>query len=571
MKKISMAIMWIALFATTSAAEKETVIKSSIKKVTVYTKGAQIQRRASYSVSQGITTLVIEGVSPNIDPNSLQVQASGEIIILDSKYSIFYPQLEPVLNPKNGIPPKVLREISLLQDSIFNINFDLSEIQYQIDVLNSEKRIIENNGTIKGEGKVNDSIPLLADAIAFYHKKMLELNGQLLKLNRSKQLNTRSHGRMNTRLAKLHNYNENNNFISRPTKPPVHQVKITISAKASATGSLKLSYLVNNAGWTPSYDLRSSAADSKINLSYKAQVHQNTGIDWEGVNLSLSTNNPYANKTKPTLSPWYLDYHSYRNTDYNEYNQSSKAEIITGGATMDLKNSKKRINDLEMDEDIYDAMTASKFTTMIEHLISVEYEIDLPYSIKSDNLENMVLVSIKDLNTEYMHYAIPKMDLSVYMVARITALGDLNLVPGKANLFHDGAYLGTTYIDPNTMNDTLDLSLGKDPNLIMKRTLLKSESKQKVVGDKIVKTVSYKIQFKNHKSSTIKLIVQDQVPVSRNKEIEVSLDNLSKGKVDEVTGLVEWKFKMKPQASEEIDIKFTVKYDKTQNITLAFN
>ena len=96
MKKIIIALIGIGMFSFSGHAEKEAVVKSTIKKVTVYTQGAQIQRRASYSVSKGITTLVIEGVSPNIDPNSLQVQASGEIVILDSKYTIFYPQPDPV-------------------------------------------------------------------------------------------------------------------------------------------------------------------------------------------------------------------------------------------------------------------------------------------------------------------------------------------------------------------------------------------------------------------------------------------------------------------------------------------
>jgi uncharacterized protein (TIGR02231 family) len=155
------------------------------------------------------------------------------------------------------------------------------------------------------------------------------------------------------------------------------------------------------------------------------------------------------------------------------------------------------------------------------------------------------------------------------MVARVTNLDDLNLVPGSANLFHDGAYLGNTYINPSTMNDTLDLSLGKDPNIIMKRTMLKNDAKEKVVGDRIVKTMGYKIQIKNHKNKTIKLVIQDQVPVSRNKEIEVELDEISKAKIDEVTGILEWKARLKPGISKEIDIKYTVKYDKTQNVNLA--
>jgi len=570
MKKIVLAIFTICLISFTANAEKEAVVKSKINKVTVYTQGAQIQRKASYSVSKGITTLVIEGVSPNIDANSLQVQATGSIIILDTKYNVFYPAPAPVVNPTNGVPPKILKSIGVLEDSLFDISYDISELQYQIDVLNSERRIIENNGTMKGEGKVNDSIPLLADAIEFYHRKMLEINRDLLKLNRSKNILQKDQNGMNRRLTALKNYNANNNFVSNPQKPPVHQVKITVSAKESATGRVKLSYLVNQAGWTPSYDLRSSAKDSKIDLTYKAQVYQNSGVDWDGVKLNLSTNNPYANKTKPTLNPWYLDYYTYRNDQYLGYNNAPANRTTAGSAdAVNLKKSKDKMAEMEMAEDDFDALSADKFTKMIEHLISVEYEIDLPYSIKSDNQPNMVLVNSKTLKTEYMYYAIPKLDLSVYMVARITELGELNIVPGKANLFHDGAYLGNTYINPSTMQDTLDLSLGKDPNLIVKRTMLKNDSKQKVVGDKIVKSVSYKIQIKNHKNRTIKLIVQDQVPISRNKEIEVTLDNLSKASLDEITGISEWKFKMKPSATKEIDIKYTVKYDKTQNVNLA--
>lgn len=557
------------LICTSSFATKETVIKSSIKKVTVYTQGAQIQRKASFSVNKGITTLIIEGVSPNIDPNSLQVQASGEVILLDSKYNVFYPQPDPVVDPKNGLPPKIKKEINLLQDSLLTIGYQIAEFQYQIDVLNAEKRIIENNGTIKGQGKVNDSIPLLEDAIAFYHKKMLEINKSLLTLTRSQNKLVSKRSRMNTRLAELQNYNHNNNFVTHPQKPPVHQVLITLSAKESTSGRIKLSYLVSNAGWIPSYDLRSSAAASKIDLTYKAQVYQNTGIDWKGVKLNLSTNNPYTNKTKPTLSPWYLDYYSYRNNQYKELNYNSPTNLNKDAGAYDLKDKMNKKEEMELAEDDYDALSAQNFTKMIEHLISVEYEIDLPYNIKSDNQKNMVLINSKTLNTEYMYYAIPKLDLSVYMIARVTNLDDLNLVPGSANLFHDGAYLGNTYINPSTMNDTLDLSLGKDPNIIMKRTMLKNDSKEKVVGDRIVKTMGYKIQIKNHKNKTIKLVIQDQVPVSRNKEIEVELDEISKAKIDEVTGILEWKARLKPGISKEIDIKYTVKYDKTQNVNLA--
>ncbi|MBD3636326.1 MAG: DUF4139 domain-containing protein [Crocinitomicaceae bacterium] len=567
MKNLLIALIAITGLSFQAKAEKEKVVKSSIQKVTVYTTGAQVQRKASYAVEKGITTLILEGISPNIDPNSLQVQATGDIIILDSKYHVHYPEPDKINNSNNVLPLKIRRDIRALEDSLFDMGYTIAEVQYKIDVLKAEKRIIENNGTIKGVGKVNDSIPLLKDAIEYYHKKVMEINGQLLKYNREITLLQREQNRMNERLTDLQNYSTNNNFIDPKKNEPIHQLKVTISSESSETGRIKASYLVSNAGWVPMYDLRSSAAENKIALTYKAHVYQNTGVDWDDVRLSLSTNNPYANKTKPTLNPWYLDYYDYRTTGYNNYYDPGKPNTATG--TYDLESAEEEKKMYRQNRDDFDAKTAENFTKIVSTLLSVEYEIDLAYSIKSDNEKNMVLVNTKTLDTEYMYYAVPKLDLSVFMVARVTNLGELNLVPGKANIFHEGTYLGNTYINPGIMDDTLDFSLGKDPNVVVKRTLLKNDSKEKVVGDKIVATKAYKIEIRNHKNSAIKLIVQDQIPVSRNKEIEISIDELSKGQLNEVTGIVNWNTKIKASDSKDFDIKFSVKYDKTQNVNLA--
>ena len=350
MKKIILIALSVGLISIQANAKTEKTIKSTIKTVTVYTQGAQIQRKASYSINKGITTLIIEGISPNIDPNSLQVRATGDIVILDTKYSIFYPKPDPLVNPVNGIPPKIQREIYVLMDSLFELGYEISAFQFKMDVLKSEKRIIENNGTIKGQGKVNDSIPLLIDAIKYYHQKMNEINAQLLLLTRSKSILNKQQTRMNSRLSQLKNYNQNNNFATPKQKPPVHQIQVTVSSKAAVTGRVKVSYLVNNAGWIPMYDLRSSAAANKIDLTYKAHVYQNTGVSWENVKLNLSTNNPYANKTKPVLTPWYLDYHTYRN---DQYNRNKKGYGSGPGSVPKLTVTENE--SMEMAEDDFDA------------------------------------------------------------------------------------------------------------------------------------------------------------------------------------------------------------------------
>jgi uncharacterized protein (TIGR02231 family) len=567
MKKVIFLLSFFGLAAF--GADKGTVIKSTLSNVTVYQQGAQIQQKASYSVAKGITTLIIEGVSPSIDPASLQINASGSIVLLDSKYSVYYPEPERVENPTNEIPVKIQREISLLQDSLFDLEYEITAIQYQMDVLNSEKRIIENNGTIKGQGKVNDSIPLLKDALIFYHEKMNQINKELLRLGREKVILAKKQTRMQGRLNELYNYNNVNNLVPYQNNEPIHRIEIMVSAEEAAVGKIEATYLANNAGWVPLYDFRSTASTSSIDLTYKAQVYQNTGIDWEGVRLNLSTNNPYANKTKPELTPWYLDYYTYRNDQY--YNDNSKSTTTGSGFGNNAPQlSSRNESESVMDAEVYNAQTSVNYTTMIEQLISVEYAIDLPYTIKSDNQMNMVLINTKSLNTDYMYYAVPKMDLSVYLVARITDLSSLNLIPGKANLFHDGAYLGETYLNPSTMEDTMNLSLGKDPGIVVTRTLLKDESKEKVVGDKIEKSVSYRITIKNQKSKNVRITMQDQLPITRNSEIEVEVLDLSKGVADEITGIINWSIRMKPAETQTFNLIYKIKYDKTKSINLAY-
>lgn len=121
------------------------------------------------------------------------------------------------------------------------------------------------------------------------------------------------------------------------------------------------------------------------------------------------------------------------------------------------------------------------------------------------------------------------------------------------------------------MSDTMDLSLGKTTNINVTRLLLKNASKEKVVGDKIVKTFAYSITVKNLSKSTLDLIVEDQLPLSRNPEIEIEIENISKARLNEVNGFLTWKDKLKPSATNNYEIIFHVKYDKTKPINLAYN
>lgn len=551
-----LTFLTIIVVATGLNAQTEKIVPSTISKVTVYAQGAQVFETSNYSVGKGITKVIIEGVSPTIDANSLQVKATGAVVLLDSKYSVYYPTPEEV--KLEGLPLAVRKSILALEDSIDAVNYGIRTIQDEIDLLQSTKNILASNGAIRGQGKVNDSIQLLKEAIEYYNTKMSEINLRLQKLNRSKNDQVEIQTKMNERLTALRNHQSSLGGDDKPLGP-VHRITVTLSAEDLAKGKLDISYLVSQAGWVPIYDLRSELGTSSINLSYKAQVFQNTGVDWNDVRLNISTNNPYQNKTKPTLHPWYIDYNYYAQQvrdDYQrkqkalsyDYEESAQAPSAYGGA-------------VELD-----AVTADQFVQVVQQMISAEFQIDLPYSIKSNNEQHMVLVKNVDLKADYNYYAVPKYDNGVYLVAQLSKLDELQLVPAKANIFFDGSYVGETYLDPNTMEDTLQLSLGKDPNIMVKRTLQKKEYKEKIVGTKLERIYAYTIQTKNMKSTNIDLIVQDQIPITQNADIEIEVLESSKGTIDALTGAIEWRIPLKAGTEKELILKYKILSDKDKNL-----
>lgn len=561
MRIIQLFVASLLLVFHVGATEKE-IVKSTLTDVTVYSQGAQLSHRASFSIKPGQTEIMIENISPYIDPKSIQVKASGSMVILDSRYSLYYPQ--PANLSEDGVPLKVKKDIKLLEDSLKTMAFDLQEIQDEIDVWNATKNIIAGNGTVKNVGKVNDSLNILKQSVEYYSTKIMELNKKLLSLNKRKAEKLEKKRQMEERLNDLRNYANGEIVQDSKANQPIPRVIVTVSATEAVSGKLQLSYLVSNAGWTPLYDLRSDASTGKINLTYKAQVHQNTGIDWNDVKLSISTNNPYANKTKPELSHWYIDYYAYRQ-DYDKKSAISTERYKSAAPAVQSQAFNMGYTFSQKDEV---ALTADQFTTVVNQLISAEFKIDLPYTIKSNNENHIVFVKQKDLDTKFRYYSVPKLDNGVYLVAQMTKLDELQLVPAKANIYFDGSYIGETYIDPTNMDDTLNLSMGRDPNIVVKRTLQKKDSKDKIVAERRERSFSYLIEVRNLKSSNVDIVIQDQVPITQNGDINIETGDLNKAKFDSTTGLIEWTLSIKPKELKTIDYSFKVKHAKDKQVNL---
>jgi len=537
----------------------EQIRKAKLKEAIVYTSGVQLRSSLSYNAVKGINEIIIEGISPSIDPQTIQVSATGNVVILDSKYSLFYPKA--IVKDVSSESSRIKRSIRLLNDSIESMGFDIRDLKEQTSVYQQAQNMLRNNGVMKNKGKVSDSLELLQEAIELYTSKMSSLNKKLISISKATMFSEKKLAKMNKRLNHLRNRLSNLGQTKSNTTP-IPRVTVSLISEGNVSGKINFSYLSANAGWTPLYDIRSESAEGKIFMNYKAQVYQSTELEWKNIKLRISTNNPYANKTKPELNPWYINYVNYRSQlsvsrNDNYKMKSSPQEAIT--------NRGYALESIQEDEI---ALDADQFTKVVQQLIAAEFKINLPYSIASNGQKHMVLVQKSELETNFKYYAVPKMDQSVYLVAEMLKVDELQLIPSKANIFFDGSYIGETYIDPTKMNDTLYLSLGKDPNISITRKLLSSRCKEKTIGDKIEKLQAYSIEIKNMKSSQIEVVIQDQIPITTNSDIVIDKINVGKGKLKERTGLIEWKVKLNPKDKKTFDFDYRIKFDKSKQINI---
>ena len=546
----TVAILFIAIiFPFILNAENEKLVNSKVKNVTVFLNAAQVSRTGNFTVEQGITDLIFEGVSPYLNTKSIQVKGFGKYTIIDVQYRIKYP--EPKLPENIEIPAKIVRDIKLLEDSISILNFDLEDVRTRTANLKMEQNILLQNKLIQGN---TDTIPELKLAMEYLRKQLLDINSELSKLKRQEFLLSKVYYAKQERLTELKSYNSKVNPVK--TELPKYQIVVTVSADYATDGNMNVEYLVNNAGWTPEYDIRAEGIDKPINLVYKANVFQNSGENWENVKLRLSTLSPNENKTKPNLTVQYLNFIQYQIAECTSSRQPM--------AMLKQANSVDYSKDESAMTDMPSAGYSYQYTQQQQTMTNIEYDIKLDYSIPSDGQYHKVAIQNQELKTEYFHYLVPRLDKQAFLIAKITDWGKYDLLSANANIYFEGTYVGETQINTSIMKDTMELSLGKDRSIFAERIKNIDNVRNVLIGVNQIKTIEYNIKIKNNKTSVCNLIIEDQMPVSQSKEIIVTPLETSKSEFNKTTGMMIWRTKINAGETKNFKFSFEIESDKNK-------
>jgi uncharacterized protein (TIGR02231 family) len=199
---------------------------------------------------------------------------------------------------------------------------------------------------------------------------------------------------------------------------------------------------------------------------------------------------------------------------------------------------------------------------------TTQYEIDEITTIENDGKLNTISIKETAINAFYEYYTAPKLEEAAYLTAKLTNWQDLNLIPGESNLFFEGTFLGKSFLDMSDGADTLSLSLGVDKGIVVNRTMLKEFSTKKFLGSNRTDSKQFEITVRNNKTVPVNIIVEDQFPISPQKEIEVDDMKYEGAKLNDDTKVITWSYTIEPKQQKKMEFKYTVKYPKDKNLKL---
>jgi len=501
-----------------------------VKQATVFLQGAKVFGSTNVTLQKGRNTVKIINLPNDLDENTYKINLEKNTTLLSITPQSNYLKNDELTDGEKKLDDerkKFQRQVNLLNIQIKN--------------LTGEQNIINDNLKVSTNDKSTPQEQLIK-LTEFYRKRMLEIDNQVFLLTEQKTTFDESIAKINKQFTEEQTHKTQNR----------KELILEILAENEMNLNLGLSYIVSNAGWIPSYDLRALSTKKPLEIIYKGKIYQKTGQDWNNIKLFVSTYRPSYNQNRPILSPLYVaEYTAYNNEDAKVgYMQKAKAEIS---------------NSYQMRAEVA-SISQIPVATVSDNQMNVLYELNYNQTIVSQEKEQYVILDKKNVEANYKYHTVPKLNNQVFLMAFVKNWQNLNLISGEANIYFEDNYIGKTNITSNYVKDEFPISLGVDERIVVKRIKLEDKTAQKSFNSNKWETESYEISIRNNTKENIELEVLDQIPLSENQKITVKTLNIEDGNYDDKTGSILWNRKINSGVSEKINFSYEVKYPKEMQI-----
>ena len=372
--------------------EKEVPLPSDLKKVTVFFLGAQVEHQANTQLKKGKQEVVFTKLTDFLDPNTVQVKANGDLTILS------------VRTRKN------FEDIRISNDKMDALNaqrlvLEKKEIALrdEYEILELDKELLMRNRDLKGQDKGISMIEL-KEAYAFMHQKMNEITVRESAIYDELEKLTKEMNKLEQEI------------LSQRSKPVINytEIVVEIDVEKETDASFFFNYISPKASWKPYYDMRSDGIGKPIKLEAKALVSQNTGIEWENVDMVLSTNDPYENSKEPIIAPWYINYNNYPQQKYQTQRNLPTVDY-----------SGEKIQGEVIDANTGEPMPFTKISFPSNPSIGVITDVDGKFSVSVPRNERQIIASFVGYQSSTLSINTPY--LKFFMVANAIDLSEISV------------------------------------------------------------------------------------------------------------------------------------------------
>lgn len=525
-----------------------TVQETTINHVTVYPDRARVLCQGSCEVTAGLHQLIIEDLPLTMEVDSVRVTGKGtaRVRILSVDVANRYYEETPAAKVR-----ELEQQIEQLEDETRVLEDNKAIWASQAQYLNGLRQATAEfaRGLAIGRTKIQDQetlVQFLQEQDSQGREAVRQLNIQQRDLNR--------------RLEKLRQELKH----LRAARPRQRfQARVEVEVISDGTFQPELSYVVASAGWQPLYDVRllESNGGHILDIRYIAQITQNTGQNWQGVALTVSTARPALNQRLPELNPWYLDVFTPRLAPQPVARAAGKAMAMTAAAEAPMEQmAPAPAAPPQFQADVAVATVQESGTAVSFH---VPGQTDIP----SDGSPHKTTVQQFSLVPRLDYLAIPRHTDAVYRRAKVTNSSPSPMLAGPAALFVGEEFIGRTQLEYAPSGGEVELLLGVEERITVERELMKREVDKRFLRDDRQLHYGYKITLKNLLKSNTRVELHDQMPVSRHEQIKVKLD-YAKPEVSKKSdlNLFEWHLTLAAGQEQIVLYEYTVEHPRSLNV-----
>lgn len=551
-------------------------VQAPISAVTVYTDRAQITRRGRVTFeTEGAQELAIGGLPAALDADSLRASGRGQVAVTIIGVESRVRHLAQTAHEGTRTIQDQVRELQDRDNVLVRRDEVLAQRLESVQQLSDSAASRFARGLAEGKTSLENAQQLL-DFVGAQTTQIKEERFQIERERRDliAQLNA-----LKEQVAQMNPSNrKRDNFVS-----------VSVEAQSAGEWELELSYTVRGASWQPLYDARlttqgvtanlqsstglpqnapdNNAFDRVLTLNYGAMLNQKTGEDWNEVALTLSTARPGLGSLPPKLDPIYVDVYSAVPRAMAAPSMA-RARRLAGAVDDNSLSESIVVEDALFAAEPAPPVEAQTITAEVEENgATVTFRLPRPLSVPSDGQPHRALVATQDLPCKLDFVSVPRRAGLGFLRATTRNDSALNLLPGKANIFRDGEFAGSTHIESVAPAQEFKLFLGPDEQVRVEREMTTREVEKNLIGNVRRHHYAYVIKLENLKTFPVRLTVLDQIPVSRHETIKVKLRDTNPAPQTNDMGELRWELFLQPQSKSELRFEYSIEAPRDARVT----